>query len=53
MDYYAKKISKYGVLQISVNGSAFKNIEEICPHFKVEPRNLRLSLVVDGVIPFG
>jgi hypothetical protein len=36
-----------------VDGSAFKKIEEIWPHFKDEPRNLRLSLVVDGVNPFG
>jgi hypothetical protein len=35
------------------DGSSFKKIEEIWPHFKVEPRNLRLSLAADGVNPFG
>ena len=32
---------------------AFKEIEEKLPHFKEEPHNLKLSLVADGVNPFG
>ena len=35
------------------NGSTFKDIEDRCPLFKEEPHNLKLSLVVDGVNPFG
>ena len=38
---------------MSIDGSAFKNIEEIWPHIKVKPCNLRVSLVVDAVIQFG
>jgi hypothetical protein len=53
MDYPAKNISKYGVLRMPANGSAFNNIEEIWPNFKDEPRNLRLSLAPDSVSPFG
>ena len=33
-------------------GSAFIDMEEKWPHFKEEPRNLRISLVADGVNPF-
>ena len=36
-----------------VDGSTFKEIEEKWPHFKEEPRNLKLSLAADGVNPFG
>jgi hypothetical protein len=53
MDYHANNISKYGVLRMSANGSSFKKIEEIWPHFKVKPRNLRLSLATNDVNPFG
>jgi hypothetical protein len=36
-----------------IDGYAFKNIEEMWPHFKVKPRNLKLSLATDSVNPFG
>ena len=36
-----------------MDGSTFKEIEGKWPHFKEEPRNLKLSLVVDGVKPYG
>ena len=35
------------------NGSALNYIEEKWPIFKEEPHNVRLSLAVDGVNPFG
>ena len=35
------------------NGYAFRDMEEKWPHFKEEPRNVRLSLAADGVNPFG
>jgi hypothetical protein len=35
------------------DGSALKYIEEKGPIFKEEPCNVRLSLAVDGVNPFG
>ena len=35
------------------HGSEFKEIEEKWPHFKEEPRNLKLSLAVDDINPFG
>jgi Transposase family tnp2 len=38
---------------MNVDGSAFRNIKERWPIFKEEPRNVRLSLAVDGVNPFG
>jgi hypothetical protein len=53
MDYHAKNKSKDGVLRMHAYGYAFNKIEETWPHFKVEPHNLRLSLAVDGVNPFG
>ena len=35
------------------DGSAFQDMEEKWPHFKEEPRNVRLSLVADGVNPYA
>ena len=35
------------------DGSAFRDMEEKCPHFKEELRNLRISLAADGVNPFA
>ena len=35
------------------DGSTFKEIEETWSHFKEEPHNLKLSLAVDGVNPYG
>ena len=35
------------------DGSALNNIKEKWPIFKDEPRNVRLSLAVDGFNPFG
>lgn len=35
------------------DGSTFMDIEEKWPHFKEEPRNLRLSLAANSVNPFG
>ena len=34
-------------------GSSLNYIEKKWPIFKKEPRNVRLSLATDGVIPFG
>jgi hypothetical protein len=52
MDFHAKKRSQDDVLRMPTDGSALNYIEEKWPIFK-EPRNVRLSLVVDGVNPFG
>ena len=38
---------------MDADGSTFKGTEEKFPHFKEEPRNLRISLVADGVNPFA
>jgi hypothetical protein len=35
------------------DGSALNYIKEKWPIFKEEPRNVRLSLAVDGINPFG
>ena len=53
MDYYACNKSGYGVLQITVDGYAFREIEEKWEYFKDESRNVRISLAADGVNPFG
>jgi hypothetical protein len=52
MDYHACNRSGYGVLRMSVNGYAFKKIEETWVDFKDEPRNVRFSLAAGGVNPF-
>jgi hypothetical protein len=53
MDYHACNRSGDGVLQMPSDGSAFREIKEKWADFKDEPRNVRLSLAVDGVNPFG
>ena len=52
MDFHAKNRSQGDVLWIPVDGSTFRCIEEKWPIFKEEPRNVKLSLPVDGVNPF-
>jgi hypothetical protein len=53
MDYHAQHRSEDGVLQMPADAFAFRNIEEIWLIFKEEPCNVRLSLAVDDVNPFG
>ena len=53
MDYHARNKSQHDVIQIPTDGTAFRDIEEKWPHFKEEPRNLRISLAADGVNPFA
>ena len=45
--------SQDDVIWIPANGSAFRDMEEKWPHFKEEPRNLRIFLAADGVNPFA
>ena len=52
MDYHAHNIIQDDILRMHANGYAFRDMEEKLPHFKEEPRNVRLSLVADGVNPF-
>jgi hypothetical protein len=51
MDYHARNKSGDGVLQMPIDGSAFREIEEKWADFKDEPCNVRLSLAVDNVNP--
>ena len=53
MNYHARNISQDDVIQILVNGSSFRYMEEKWPHFKEKPRNIRISLASDGVNPFA
>ena len=52
MDYHAHNRSQDDIMWIPTDGSRFKEIEETWSHFK-EPHNLKLSLAMDGVNPFG
>ena len=52
MDYNARKKSQDDVIQMPADGSVFRDMEEKWPHFKEEPRNLRIYLVAYGVNPF-
>ena len=53
MDYHTRNRSGDDILRMPADGSAFTDMEEKWPHFKEEPRNLRLSLGADSVNPFG
>ena len=53
MDYHTCNRIQDDITRMSTNGSAFKEIEETWSHFKEEPHNLKLSLTVEGVNPYG
>ena len=53
IDYHARNRSGDDILRIPADGSAFRYIEEKWPHFKEEPRNIRIYLATDGVNPFA
>ena len=53
MAYHTWKRSEDGVMRMLGDGSTFRNIEEGWPIFKEEPHNVKLSMVLDGVNPFG
>ena len=53
MDYHARNKIQYDVIRMHADGSAFRDMEEKWPHFKEEPRNLRISLAAYGVNPFA
>ena len=40
-------------MRMPIDGFAFKEIEETWSHFKEELHNLKLSLVANGVNPYG
>ena len=52
MDYPTRNKIQDDVIWMPADGSAFRDMEEKWPHFKEEPRNLRISLAADGVNPF-
>ena len=52
MDYHARNRSQDDI-QIPVDGSTFRDMEEKWPHFKEEPHNLRIPLEADGVNPYA
>ena len=53
MDFHAWNRSQDDIIQMPTYGSAFRYMEEKWPHFKEEPRNLRISLAAYGVNPFS
>ena len=53
MDYHARNKSQDDVIRMPADGSSFRDMEEKWPHFKEEPRNLRIYLAADGVNPFA
>ena len=53
MDYHARNRSQDDLIWIPADGSAFRYVEEKWPHFKEEPRNLRIYLAAYGVNLFA
>ena len=53
MDYHARKKIEDGILRMPVDGYAFKEIAAKWTEFIDEPRNVRISLAIDGVNLFG
>ena len=48
-----KNIIQDGVIRMATDGSSFRHMEEKWPHFKEEPRNIKISLAADGFNPFA
>ena len=53
MGYHARNKIQDDVIRIHADGYAFRDMEENWPHFKEEPRNLRIYLEGDGLNPFS
>ena len=53
MDFHAKNKILDDVLRMPAYGSILNFIEEKWPIFKEDPHNVRISMAVDGVNPFG
>ena len=53
MDYHGRNRRQDDVIRMPENGSTFRDMEEKWPNFKEESRNLRISLVADGINPFA
>ena len=53
MDYHARDRSQDDIIRMPTDGYAFRDMEEKWPHFKEEPRNLRISLAANGVNLFA
>ena len=53
MDYHARNRSQDDVIRLPADGTDFRDMEEKLPHFKEEPRNLRIYLAADDVNPFA
>ena len=53
MTWHADGRKSDGLLRHSVDSLQWKTIDRLYPHFREEPRNLRLGLASDGMNPFG
>jgi hypothetical protein len=53
MYYHAQKRIEEGVLRMPTDDYSFKKIVAKWPEFIDEPRNVRISLEIDSVNPFG
>ena len=49
MDWHSKIVSKDN----PADSPAFKHIDQFWPEFKIEPRNIKLGVGLDGVYPFS
>ena len=53
MDYHAHYRIQDDILWMPTDGYAFRDMKEKWPHFKEEPRNVRISLAAYAVNPYG
>ena len=53
MDYHAWNRCQDDIIRMSIDGSAFRDMDEKWPHFKEQHHNIRFSLAANGVNPFG
>ena len=52
MDYHSRNRIQDDIIQMPIDGSAFRDMEETWIHFKEEPCNLSIYLATYGVNPF-
>lgn len=53
MRWHAEGRTKDGLLRHPADSPAWKNLDQQCPIFGAESRNIRLALATDGFNPFG
>ena len=53
MDWNLRNQSTDGIWHIPIDCEALQHIEWTCQEFKIEPRNLKCGIALNGINPYG